>query len=220
MFIEKVMNFLKHPAFISIIVLVVGISLVVGIIRAIPEEQIESAPRVDRVYGNPNSKVVLESYSDLQCPACRVYWLNSEKQLLEKYKDTVRFEFKHYPLPIHANAKLAAEASEAAGSQGKFLEFIDYVYEKQSRTESDSWSVEKFTEYARAVGVADIERFERELRNKYYRQAVEEWVDKAEERGVDSTPTIFIDGKKMNSYDFETLSNELDSALSKENPAS
>lgn len=212
--LKSLESLVKHPAFISLIVLIVGIGLVIGLIRAIPEEQIESAPRVDRIYGNPDSKVVLEVYSDLECPACKVYWLNSEKQLLEKYGDKVRFEFKHFPLvSIHAKAKLAAEAAEAAGAQGKFLEYVGYLYEMQSSTETTKWGVEKFIEYAKAVGVEDIDRFERELRSRYYKKAIEEWIKLAEERGVDATPTIFVNGKKVENFTYENLAAEIDRAL-------
>lgn len=215
---DKLMNVLKHPIVISILVLVVCIAGFVAIVRSIPEEQVYSAPAVDRVYGKLDSKVEVISYADLECPACKNYWLNSEVELKNKYQDKVKFTFKHFPLPIHAHAKLAAQAAEAAGYQGKFFEFVDYVYNIQSPTEAEGWNVDKFTEYAKAVGISDTERFKRELSQKYYLKTIEDSVDEGNNKGVDATPTIYINGKKIATYDLETLSNEVDSALAKEYP--
>jgi protein-disulfide isomerase len=53
--------------------------------------------------------------------------------LLEKYEGKILFAYRHYPLPQHEFAKLAAAAAEAAGEQGKFWEMYRYLFANQER---------------------------------------------------------------------------------------
>lgn len=59
-------------------------------------------------------------------------------RLTEKYPDDVRLVYRHFPLPNHDKARLAAEASEAAGAQGKFWEMHDLLFERHSEWVSAS----------------------------------------------------------------------------------
>src|SRR5581483_190972 len=78
-----------------------------------------------------NTKVTIIEFADFQCPACGQAH-PALKQILEEYKGKVTFIYRHFPLPQHQNAILAAKASEAAGEQGKFWEMHDMLYEKQN----------------------------------------------------------------------------------------
>ena len=53
------------------------------------------------------------------------------RQILDEFHDDVKLYFKHYPLPQHTNARLAAEAAVAAQKQGKFWQFQDKLWDKQ-----------------------------------------------------------------------------------------
>ena len=207
------MNFIKHPATITVLALLAGLLAIIGVIRLIPEEKVESAERVERYWGNPDSKVVVEYYGDLECPACRSFWFNTESPLKSEYSDKIKFQFKHFPLPIHARADNAAEAAEAAGAQGKFFEYIELLYNKQSQTEVQKWNTATFVEYAKEVRVPDIDRFQRELESRYYRKAVEEWKKEGQDRNVEATPTIFVNGKKVDNPTYANIVAEINSAL-------
>src|SRR5256885_9037616 len=65
----------------------------------------------------PKSKVTVVEFGDFQCPACGAAY-PIVHQILEQYKGKINFVFRNYPLPIHQNAPMAAEAAEAAGAQG------------------------------------------------------------------------------------------------------
>ena len=66
------------------------------------------------VYGNPDSKVTLTEYVDFQCEACYAFY-PTVKEVKEKYKDTVKFEIKYFPISSsHSNALAAAAAAQAA----------------------------------------------------------------------------------------------------------
>lgn len=81
----------------------------------------------DHVEGDASAKVTLVEYSDFECPYCMNH-ASTLKQILEEYSGKVRLVYRHFPLSFHANAQLAAEASECAGDQGKFWEMHDKLF--------------------------------------------------------------------------------------------
>jgi protein-disulfide isomerase len=82
---------------------------------------------VGYVKGSLSAKVKVVIFSDFECPYC-VRAVPTEKALAEKYGSRISFEFRHNPLPFHANAQKAAEAAECAGEQGKFWEMHDAIF--------------------------------------------------------------------------------------------
>ena len=84
----------------------------------------------DWARGNVNGPVTIVEYSDFQCPACGIYFPVVE-QLFKEYASNMRFVYRHFPLPQHANAIPAAKASEAAGKQGKFWEMYEMIFSTQ-----------------------------------------------------------------------------------------
>jgi protein-disulfide isomerase len=109
-------------------------------------------PKIVRDYnysvGNKDSKIKYVYFVDFQCPACKS---NNEnfKQIKEEYKDRIQFVYKHNPLTqIHANAKQAAVAIQAAGEQGKYFEFGEQAFANQNSLGPDS--LEK---YAQNIGL-------------------------------------------------------------------
>src|SRR5438067_13095029 len=81
------------------------------------------------VLGPADAAVTLEEFGDFQCPPCGKL---SEpiNQLQKKYN--LRVIFRQFPLPMHANAKEAAFASEAAARQGRFWQMHDLLYREQA----------------------------------------------------------------------------------------
>jgi protein-disulfide isomerase len=69
--------------------------------------------------GNPKAKVVIVEFADFECPHCAVM-KNVLKELFEKHNQDLVIYFKQFPLPFHANAKLASQATLAAHKQGAF----------------------------------------------------------------------------------------------------
>lgn len=219
--LNNVQKLIKHPAFISIVLTIVAIVGIIGIFRLIPEENTgENVQIVERYWGNPDSKVIIECYSDLECPACASFWIQIEKPLKEKYSDKIKFVFKHLPLTrIHARAETAAQAAEAAGEQGFFFEYVEKLYEKQS-TESKTWSTSKFVEYAKEVGVPDIDKFKKALETKKYKGVINEYKKIAEEKKLTATPTLFINGEQVKEeelFNLESLEKRINELLNNNN---
>jgi len=152
--------------------------------------------------GNPQSSLLVEEFADLQCPSCKGAHTTLFKPLIEKYGSAIRYEFRHLPLrQIHAYAQEAAEAAECAADQGKFWEFVDDTYENQSRL-----GRKDLLARAEKVGVADGKLFERCVKSRIKRDAVQREYQEGVKRGVSGTPTFFIAGEKVGSNTLEALS--------------
>jgi len=82
--------------------------------------------------GDSEPKVIVEEFSDMECPGCGAY-APTLKQFFDEYPDDeVALVYKHFPLvSIHPFAIPAAKAAEAAGKQGKFWEMHDLIFENQ-----------------------------------------------------------------------------------------
>jgi protein-disulfide isomerase len=154
----------------------------------------------DHVQGSANAPVTLLEYGDYECPYCgEAYPI--VKQLQKRLGADVRFVFRNFPLANnHPHAKLAAEAAEVVGAQGKFWEMHDTLYEHQSAlTEPD------LARYARGLGL-DEKTFSTELRRPVYADRVREDFESGIRSGVNGTPTFYINGVRHNgSYELGEL---------------
>ena len=84
--------------------------------------------------------------------------------LEDMYGESIRSVYRHFPLTFHDKASITAEATEAAGAQGKFWEMHDLLYERQQewgQLSGDALQT-KLVEYAEELGL-DTERFAQEL---------------------------------------------------------
>lgn len=88
--------------------------------------------------GKDNAKVTIVEFSDFQCPYCESFFTTTYAQIKKDYVDTgkVKVFYRHYPLPFHANAQIAAEAAECANEQGKFWDFHDILFKNQKQWET------------------------------------------------------------------------------------
>jgi protein-disulfide isomerase len=160
--------------------------------------------------GNANSPVVATEFADLQCPACKAAHEQVLKQLTENYKDTVRFEFKHFPLrQIHPFALNAAQAAECAADQGKFWEFIDLAYTNQSELSNSI-----FEEWARAIGIADVQLFTDCIDSDAKRDLILAEYNEGRDLGVGGTPTIYVNGTQVPTT-YADLSAAIDAEIAK-----
>jgi protein-disulfide isomerase len=158
-------------------------------------------------FGPANAKVTVVEFSDFQCPYCSKA-ASVVDQVKEKYSDRVRFVFRQFPLPMHENARGAAEAALAANAQGKFWEFHDKLF--QNQTQLTRPGLEGF---AKDAGL-NVAEFKKALDDKTYAAEVDSDVKLGESVAVQGTPTMFINGARVaNPTSFETVSAQIDTAL-------
>jgi protein-disulfide isomerase len=126
------------------------------------------------------------------------------EQVLDKYPESVKIIFKHYPLPFHKQALPAALASMAAGEQGKFWEYHDELFLHQS-----SLSSNKYLEIAQNMGL-DLKKFSLDMMRPSIRKKIEQDTSDAKKAGVTGTPTIFVNGRKLKKRGFDAISKLID----------
>lgn len=145
----------------------------------------------DPSLGPRDARVVVVEFGDFECPACGAEF-PVVKQLMDQYKDRVRFVFRDLPLTdIHPNALNAALAANCAFEQGKFWEMHDTLY-----THQDALAEEDLKRYAVQLGLNSVQ-FGDCWQSSKYLDEVENDTQTALSAGVQATPTFFINGQPV-----------------------
>jgi protein-disulfide isomerase len=152
-------------------------------------------PQSGMVLGNPKAKVLLVEYGDLKCPVCATY---SEQVLPEVIDSKIRsgaaaIEFRNFTI-IDEQSGPAGAAALAAGEQGRGWNFLEIFYRNQG-FESDPYADDEFlTAVARAAGVRDISRWNRDRRSPGVRSRVSATTEEARQVGFTGTPSFAVGG--------------------------
>lgn len=149
-------------------------------------------------------------FLDPECESCRAAY-PVVKELLDEYPDDLRLVVRYFPL--HGNSVLAAQATEAAGEQGKYAEMQAILFERQPEWgEKRESQADLFVQYARELGL-DMDKFTGALDNPAYREKVER--DRADgvALGVTGTPTFFVNGQWIAQPSYNALKSAIDRAL-------
>ena len=168
----------------------------------------------NHVYGENKKKVTLVEYGDFVCPACASFY-PIVQQVKEKYKDDIQFQFRHFPLSqIHQNARTASRAAEAASNQGKFWEMHDILYEQQDSWKSSGSITSLFEGYATQIGLKP-DQYKKDFASSAVNEVINADYAEGTKQGVSSTPTFFLQGKKLdkNPTTLEEFSKLIDEAI-------
>lgn len=132
------------------------------------------------------------------------------EDVLKSYGNRVRFVIRNFPLSrAHANAFHAAQAAEAAKAQGKFWEYIDFLFKNQNSLDGDS-----LKKFATQVGL-DRKRFDAELEAGKYDSIIRSDMQDGEMYGVEATPTFFINGAILTEYSADGLRAAIEKAFTR-----
>lgn len=187
-----------------------------------PAQKVTKTPVVtnaDYVRGNTNAKVTLVEYSDLECPFCKRFHPTMQ-QIIKEYGDKVKWVFRHYPLPFHANAQKEAEATECAGKLGgneAFWKYIDAILERTT-SNGTGFALDQLVPLAKELGLKDS-KFKTCLDSGEFTQKIKDQIQTGSEEGVTGTPgTIIIDAKGSTqlipgALPFEQIKPMIDTAL-------
>ncbi|MER6915153.1 thioredoxin domain-containing protein [Streptomyces sp. NPDC000594] len=145
--------------------------------------------------GRPDAPVVMVEYADYRCGYCGRFTRTTEPELIERYVDQgiLRIEWRHFPV-LGEESERAARAAWAAGRQGRFQEFHTLAYDPGATARAGGFTEKGLTALARRAGVADLERFTRDLRGRGAAAAVRADRKEAEQAGMNSTPSFLING--------------------------
>ncbi len=150
----------------------------------------------DHIRGNPNAKIIIVEYSDLECPFCKVFHFTM-KQVLADNSD-VAWVYRHYPIPaLHTKAIREAEATECAWDQGGNDAFWKYTDELFTRTTSnDGLADSELPRIAAAVGL-NVSTFNNCLASGKFTAKIQASIEEGGMMGITGTPTslIVVNGK-------------------------
>ena len=152
-----------------------------------------------KAFGNKNAPVVMEIYSDFQCPACRQLFLNTTQRVMDNYVNTGKIYLVHrdFPLPMHAYSRLAAEYSRAAAHIGKCESVEQALFQNQERWEANG---DVKGTVAAVLSPAEMKKVQALVEAK----SLDALIDRDKQLGtavpVNQTPTSVIHGKDGQVY--------------------
>jgi protein-disulfide isomerase len=163
--------------------------------------------------GKGTTGVVLVEYGDYQCPFCGKYY-PIVKEVQQKYNEQITFQFRNLPLlQIHQNAFAAARAAEAASLQNKFWEMHDKLYTTQEAWSTTSNPLSIFTQYATQIGL-NTDQFKKDFASSAVNDAINADLKEFGKTGQElSTPTFFLDGKKISPKSVDEFSKFIDARI-------
>lgn len=227
---------MKRPAAVIISIILGALAVIVGVMLVVirPWESGEGAqpdptgsstgdapaaaapPLVDESThilddAGPDAPVVVE-FLDFECEACGAVFPTMEA-LREQYAGEVTFAVRYFPLPGHFNSGNAAVAVESASQQGQFEAMYQQMFETQAEWgEAQTSEAARFRGFAEELGL-DMAAYDAAVADPATLQRVEQDFQAGRALGVDSTPSIFIDGEPLELTRLEDIEAAIQSAL-------
>ncbi len=181
-----------------IVLLFVGIIFVNGRKASAPDG---GGQPTNHIEGNTTSGVTLVEYGDFECPVCYVYYPIA-KQVAEKYKDDIAFQFRNFPLTsVHKNAFAGARAAEAAALQGKYWQMHDTLYDNQDPNGQSGWVASDspqtfFDGFAKTIGL-NVDQFKKDYSSDKVNNQINADVAVGNKLNITGTPSFFINDKPI-----------------------
>lgn len=151
--------------------------------------EIEIIPTKDIWVGNKEAPVKLVMFGDYESEACAKA-NEVVNEILEKYENTVQFNYRHFPLTrIHQRAHKAAEASVGAAQEGKFWPMHNMLFAKRRNLGTIS-----LKGYAKEVGVTD-KNFLPKLVDSVFGWSVRADLLEGAGKGIRDVPYFYINGE-------------------------
>ena len=179
-------------------------------------ELAKPGPDGDVMLGSAKAPVTIIEYASMTCPHCAHFSENTFPELKKRYIDTgkVRFIFRPFPFdPVAGAAFMLASCARKDGGDNRYMAVVETLFAKQ-----DQWVNEHplapLKNIAKQLGFSE-ESFNACLTNQQVLNDIQTVRDRAiKQLGVDSTPTFFINGKKLvGDVPIETMAKEIDPYL-------
>jgi protein-disulfide isomerase len=177
-----------------------------------------TAPADGMTLGNDDAPITIYVYSDFQCPFCQRAAAEVVPQLDTEYLATgkAKLIFKNFAFLDDGfegqESKNAAEASACASEQGKFWEYHNKLYENQEGENKGAFKVENLKRFAGEIGLNQVD-FDTCFDERKYAAQIADERDEAENRGVNSSPTFFVNQTEITPASFGELYGDLVDAI-------
>lgn len=154
---------------------------------------------------------VVVEFLDFECPSCNLVFPTME-EMREQYEGDVTFAIRYFPLSSHQNAFPAALAAEAAAQQGQFEAMYQRLFETHTDWAGTEDAAATFRELAEELGL-DMDAYDAAIVDAATGDRVQADYDAGVALGVQSTPTIFIDGEMLELTNVDDIEAGIEAAL-------
>jgi protein-disulfide isomerase len=169
-----------------------------------------------RVVGDPAAPVTIQAWEDFLCPACQQWTSQIKSQVMDDFvsEGQVKIEFNYLPLAQHdPGATLGALAAECAAEQGAFWPYHDMIFAVAASQGMSGFTLERLVGYAEELDL-DSSQFTQCVSSQRHIDVVQESRMRAVELGINSTPSILVNGQLMeNPFDYNELTAAVENAL-------
>jgi len=160
---------------------------------ATPTASVAGLPDVDarEARGSKSAPIVMETFSDYQCPACKQLYMNSARQLTDNYVATGKVYWIHrdFPLPGHAYSRVAARYGRAAAQLGKLEQVEEVLFQNQEKWEQTG---DVDGTLAKAFSAADMGKIRNLTKNPVIEASIEKDLALGRGYSVNQTPTTIV----------------------------
>ena len=147
--------------------------------------------------GRDDAPITIYEFADYQCPHCAQFAALIEPVIMERMVDTGRARYVFYEFPLQFKwSWLSARAGRCANEQGKFWDFHALIFARQGDWAFDPDPISKWGPLASQVGL-DQGKFEECVRSDRFQKEVTESSQLGNSLGVGGTPTLFVNGRKV-----------------------
>jgi len=172
-------------------------------------------PIGNSIMGADSASVNLLVFTDFECPYCARFHETVLKKTMEEFGPSVGATIIPFPLKIHRFAEISAVAAECAAEQGRFAEYVDGLFLKQ-----DSLGLKSWESFALEAGVAERDQFQACVDAQRPLGRVKAGRAVADSIGLQSTPTVFVNGWRLPAFGEDELSRAIEGVLNGERPNS
>lgn len=152
-----------------------------------------------RELGDVHAPVLVEVFSDFQCPACRQYATEVEPQIIQQYTASGKVHLIHRHFPFLGDESFqAAYASMCAVEHNLFWEYHDLLFANWDGENQGTFSREKLLAFAKVIEL-DMGAFSTCLDSKSYQSAIEDDLAVGKSKGGNSVPSVFVNGELITS---------------------
>jgi protein-disulfide isomerase len=221
---RKEVGILLAVAVVVVVAGVVGASYYRGSVQKAPvaADTSQNLVRPDSAtIGPAGAKVTVVEFLDPECESCAAF-APQVKGLLKEFEGRVRFVVRY--MPLHKNAKLAAQYTEAAGEQGKYWEFQEKLFAEQGEWGEKHGAGHDhqptapvstlFEKYGKEIGL-NPEQLNAAAGNKKYADKADRDLADGRALGVRQTPTFFVNGRKLARLSIQDLRSLINEELNK-----
>jgi protein-disulfide isomerase len=181
-----------------------------------PETSLPATLRDDtHILDEGPTDIVLVEFLDFECEACGAFYPYVE-ELRTEFAGEVTFAFRYFPLPGHGNSVNAAVAVEAASRQGQLEPMYARLFESQAEwgEKGSESQAPLFRQFAQELGL-DMAQFDADVADPAVLERVQSDFNDGLGLGVESTPTFFLNDRKVELTSFEDLKAAIEAELAR-----